>query len=152
MDITWASIGKVTLAVIGTYVFLPAFLVLRDSVLWLAIRHLILTGKAQLNVRKYVTLAHEWNTQHAVNAKMSIYKSGTEYQIDGKLVSAEDYQRHSMRSAEIRKDLRKLELDLDRRAKYLSWLIKHYHQEPFDPINQWKKEEEQHLLAKDDEG
>lgn len=59
MDISWAMIGKVMLVGIVTYIFLPAFLVVRDVVLWWIINSYILTGQAQRNVRQYVALEHE---------------------------------------------------------------------------------------------
>src|SRR5690625_2598269 len=128
MDITWPTIFKVMIAGLGTYILLPAFLVFRDAVLWWAINRYVLNDQAQINVKRYVELHNEWNSDHA-----------------GKRVSTEDgekFDRHFNRSEHIRSELRKLQIDLDRRAKFLNWILKHYNQEPVDPINEWRKDEE----------
>ncbi|WP_445000954.1 hypothetical protein [Halomonas mongoliensis] len=148
MDISWATIGKVMLVGIGTYILLPAFLVVRDAVLWWVINRYILTGQAQLNVRRYVELAHEWNAEHVGNTRVVSDEKGSKHFINGNEVTPEVFNRHFSRSDEIRKDLRKLKIDLDRRAKLLKWMLKHYQQESIDPINEWKKDEEQRLRNK----
>lgn len=148
MDISWATIGKVMLAGIGTYILLPAFLVIRDAVLWWAINRYILNGQAQLNVRRYVELRCKWDTKYAGNTRIKSDEHGSKYFIKGNEVAQEEFNRHSSRSDEIRKDLMKLKIDLDRRAKFLKWMLKHYQQEPIDPINEWIKDEEKRLHNK----
>lgn len=145
MEITWAAVGKVMLAGIGTYIFLPAFLVLRDVVLWWAINRFILNKKAQVNVRRYVNLVNEWNTKYAGYSSISSDETGSRYTVNGQIVTEGDFIKCLNREDVVLRELRALKVDLDRRARFLRWLLKHYHQDIIDPINEWKKEEERRL-------
>ena len=145
MDLSWGAIAKVMLAGLGTYILLPAFLVLRDAVLWMAINKYILTGDLQGKVRRYAELQHKWNTEYAGKVNISSSEEGVTYTFKGQNISVEQWQQHSKSSELVRSELRDLKLNIDRKAKFLKWLLKHYQQEAVDPINEWKKQEDERL-------
>jgi len=109
------------------------------------INRFILTGQAQINMRRYVELRHEWNTRYAGIKKIMSDENGSAHFINHEEVTPENFNQHTRRSDDVRKEMRRLKIDLDRRAKFLRWMLKHYQQEPLDPINEWKKEEEKRL-------
>jgi hypothetical protein len=53
MDITWATIFKVLVVGIGTYVVFPVALILRDYLLWKFINAYILNETLMKNIREY---------------------------------------------------------------------------------------------------
>ena len=67
MDITWATILKVLIAGIGTYVVFPAALILRDYLLWKFINAYILNETLMKHIREYATIITIWNNNFAVN-------------------------------------------------------------------------------------
>lgn len=141
MDITWSAIFKVVSAGLGTYVLLPAFLVLRDFILWKCINKFILNSKAQQNVREYVQEKDKWNNKHAVKKTVSSSGSETSYHIDKTQVFQQEFEGSIEDATATLSKLRDLEKDLNFRARLVKWLVKHYKQDASDPINQWVKEE-----------
>lgn len=127
MDITWVSIFKIMAAGLATYVLLPAALVLRDWLLWHLINFYILNNKLRKEVRRYACLAQQWNEQFSGKRKFP----GDE--IDQGL-------NYLKRSQDTQDELQKSKLFIDRKSRFLTWLLKHYKQEAVNPISEWKKQ------------
>ena len=69
--LTWNAIFKILLVGLGTYVFLPLFLILRDAVLWKVINIFILNDKLRKEIRRYVILTNSWNETYAGKSKIT---------------------------------------------------------------------------------
>ncbi|WFE72135.1 hypothetical protein P8S55_03365 [Halomonas sp. M1] len=149
MDVTWGAIGKVLLAGLVTYIFLPAVLIARDYVLWRVISVYILNDDLKRKVTQYVQLAHKWNNEYAGQSKIEFDDDKTRYLINGQEVSQEDWHQHFEESGQVGQQLRDLKLEIDRKARFFKWLLKHYGQEAIDPINEWKKVEMKRLEKRD---
>lgn len=149
MDVTWGAIGKVLAAGLVTYILLPAVLIARDYILWRVISVYILNNDLKLKVNRYVHLAHKWNKEYAGQSKIAFDDDKTTYLINGQEVSPEDWQKHYDESGQVGQKMRDLKLEIDRKARFLKWLLKHYGQEAIDPINEWKKAEMKRLERRD---
>lgn len=145
MDLTWGAILKVIVAGLGTYVFMPLFMAARDFVLWKIINKYILNGALELKVRRYVELKNKWNAEFIGNSRASTNDGNTIYEINGKQVEASDWAAHLEESKRISRELGELTVHIDRKAWFLKLLITHYKQQAVDPINDWKKYEEERL-------
>lgn len=148
MDLTWGAIGKVMAAGLATYFLLPAILILRDLILWKLVEAFILNEDLRRKLKRYVQIAYDWNSKYAVQSKAQTVGDRTTYTIDGKEVSSEEWFRHFSESNQIGQELRELKFEIDRKARFLRWLLKHYQQDDSDPINDWKRKEFERLNAK----
>lgn len=138
MDITWASIFKIMAAGLATYVLLPAALVLRDWLLWHLINFYILNDKLRNEVRRYAYLAQQWNEEFSGKREFH----GDE--IDQGL-------NYLKRSQDAQDELQKSKLFIDRKSRFLTWLLKHYKQEAVNPIGEWKKQAAEELKRRSGE-
>lgn len=69
MDITWESIFRILAVGMGTYIFLPLLLIIRDMLLWKVITTCLLSKKLRESIKQYALLVHRWNTKYTVKAK-----------------------------------------------------------------------------------
>ena len=141
MDLTWGAIFKVILAGLVTYTILPAFLILRDYIIWKLIGAYILNSDLQQKLKTFVFLTNEWNTKYCVKASSS-YKDGNEvYVIDGKPVSEKEFSEHLLNSSKTSQAINELDLFINRKSRFLDWLLLHYKQQGSNPIQEWKTKE-----------
>lgn len=141
MDITWATIGKVLFAGIGTYVVFPAALILRDYLLWKFINAYILNEELIKNIQEYATRVTIWNNNFAVKTSMKCKDGDMLYTIDGEMVPVEQWKEHYDSRGNLEKMMRKNKLFIDRKSNFLTWMLKHYKQDESNPINDWFKKE-----------
>lgn len=127
MDITWAAIFKVIIAGLVTYVLLPAALILRDWLLWHLINIYILNDNLRKEVRRYAFLAQQWNEEFAGKREFDgdKFDEGLSY---------------LKRTQDAQEELQKCKLYIDRKSRFLTWLLRHYKQEAVNPIGEWKKQ------------
>ncbi len=135
MEITWATIGKILLAGIGTYVIFPAALILRDFLLWKFINAFILNEALMKNIREYAIRVNIWNNNFAVKTSMQLKDTDVLYTIDGEKVSVKKWKEHHDGSDNLAKLMQENKLYIDRKSNFLDWILKHYNQERSDPIN-----------------
>ena len=141
MDITWSAIGKLLVAGLGTYVFLPAALVLRDFVLWQFIRAYSLNSKLRDQITRYAVLVNTWNSNYAVDKTIERKEGKTACAIKGKEVSLQEWTNHLEASNKLSNSIEETELFIRRKSKFLNYLIKHYKQDTTNPIDEWVKNE-----------
>ena len=141
MDITWASIIKVLIAGIGTYVVFPAALILRDYLLWKFINAYILNETLMKNIREYATRITIWNNNFSVNTTMKMEDGKMGYTIDGELVPLKKWKEHYDSRDGLEKMMQENKLYIDRKSNFLTWMLKHYKQDESNPINDWFKKE-----------
>src|SRR5690606_30078371 len=95
MDLSWSAILKVLVAGLATYVLMPAFLILRDLMLWRMVNVFILHDKLRTEVRRYVSMAHQWNTKYVnVESRMDFIEEVVVYSIGGERVTEEAWLRY----------------------------------------------------------
>lgn len=137
MDISWSVIGKVLIAGLGTYVFLPVFLVFRDFILWKLINTYILNKELEEKIRQYAIYINLWNTKYAIKSKISNIDGETTYLMEGKEVTGEKWNKHHNESENISKLMEKTDFYIRRKSNFLNWLLKHYKQDSSNPIDAW---------------
>lgn len=141
MDLSWGSIFKVLVAGLATYVLMPAFLILRDYVLWRVVNAFILNDKLRSEVLRYAAMAHQWNTKYvSVESRLEEAEELTVYSINGKHVTEEAWFRYQKEVDDLQKEIMKAKLYIDRKSRLLTWLFRHYKQETENPIPEWKKQ------------
>ena len=126
MDITWAAIGKVMVAGLATYVLLPAVLIVRDYVLWRLINAYILNDSLRKAVRRYASLADHWNEKYAGTREF-----GSDH---------DEFLKDWESSEKAMREIQDVKLYIDRKSRFLTWLLRHYKQEQINPIGDWKKQ------------
>jgi hypothetical protein len=141
LDITWSAVGKIVLAALGTYVFLPAALILRDYILWKLIGAYILNSALREQITRYAVLANTWNTQFTGKKTIESEKDKTTYMINGVEVSPQEFNRHLEDSRKLEASIDEAEFFIRRKSKFLNYLIKHYKQDATNPIEEWVKKE-----------
>jgi hypothetical protein len=141
MDLTWGAIGKILIAGLGTYTLLPAFLILRDYLLWKLIGAYILNDDLRSKLKQFVFLANEWNIKFCGQATGSYKDESSVYLIDGKSVTREKFDQYLLDSDVMSKKINELELFINRKSRFLDWLLQHYKQQGSNPIKQWKEKE-----------
>lgn len=141
MDLTWGSILKVLVAGLATYVLMPAFLILRDYVLWLVVKTFILNDKLRTEVLRYAAMANEWNAKYAeVESRIDHTDDETVFSIGGDQVTQEVWLKHNKETEDLQKSIMEVKLYIDRKSRLLTWLFRHYKQETENPIPEWKKQ------------
>lgn len=141
MDLSWGSIFKVLVAGLATYVLMPAFLILRDYVLWRAVSTFILNDKLRTKVLSYAAMAHQWNTKYTtVESRMDHTVEGAVYSIGDARVTEEAWLKYQKEVDDLQKRIMETKLYIDRKSRLLTWLFRHYKQETENPIPEWKKQ------------
>lgn len=147
-DISWNAIGKLLLVGFGTYVFLPAALVLRDLVLRKVIGLLILNEKLEKDITQYAWKEMQWDQKYS-QSYGSGYKEGKEiYLIDDVEVGMDEYLEFSSKQHEIRHSMRTLYANINNKSALLNWLNKHYKQDEDNPIPEWLEDERKRFSRK----
>ncbi|MGQ8367433.1 hypothetical protein [Glaciecola sp. 1036] len=145
MDLTWGAIFKVIIAGLGTYTVLPAFLILRDYLIWKLIGAYILNDDLQSKIKQFVFLTTEWNTKYCKNATRT-NKDGIEvYIIDGQPATKGEFDQYLVDMDRVSKLINELDLFINRKSRFLNWMLKHYKQEGSNPIQAWKDKELERL-------
>jgi hypothetical protein len=140
LDISWCAIFKVILAGSFTYVILPALLVLRDLCLHYAIGKFILTSK--LNIHIMMCESDRWYLDNKYNksVKVSYSSNGSTYEVDGQLVSKEQYLEYEQGKNFHLKRVEYTDSKIVFRHNLITWLTKHYQQaEGGNPIPELRK-------------
>jgi hypothetical protein len=132
MDITWSAILKVMIAGLATYVLLPAALILRDMLLWKLINTLILNDGLRKKIRDYALKADEYNVKYSGEHKFE----GDEFENGLDFLSA---------SQKAQNEIQDLRLYINRKSRFLNWLLVHYKQEFDNPIQEWKKQAKEEI-------
>jgi len=141
MDLTWGTIFKVLVAGLGTYTLLPAFLILRDFILWKLIGAYILNADLRAKLKQYVYLANKWNTEFCKQATRSNKDGKTVFVIDGEPSSQEEFNKYLSDSERLSKQINELDLFIGRKSRFLDWMLQHYKQQGSNPIQDWKDKE-----------
>lgn len=141
IDITWGTIAKLMLVGFGTYVFLPAALILRDWVLQKAIQTFILNEKFEKKISEYGWRQAAWE-KHFAKSFGGGYRDGIEYHFVGDdEVDENTYLEFTAKQYEAQSKLRQLYLEIDNKSALLNWLLKHYKMQETNPIPKWIEEE-----------
>ncbi|MCL1056906.1 hypothetical protein L2729_02730 [Shewanella gelidimarina] len=146
MDLTWASVLKVVIAGVGTYILLPAFLILRDLLIWKLITTCILTKKLRNSVKQYAHLVHKWNSIYTVKAVEG--KSG--YVLGGTSVDKAKFDDHINKMDIVSDKINDLDLYIKRRSRLLGLMLEHYKHKGINPIPEWLEKE--HKKAESGQG
>lgn len=141
MDLSWATILKVMVAGLATYVLMPALLILRDYVLWRVVNAFILNDKLWTEVLRYAAMAHQWNTKYTtVEGRMDHIDDDVVFSVGGERISEEAWIRYQKEVDDLQKRIMESKLYIDRKSRLLTWLFRHYKQETENPIQDWKKQ------------
>ena len=140
MDITWATIGKLLLTGLSTYVVFPAVLIFRDYLLWKFIDYFILNEKLHEKIRGYAIRANMWNETYAIKKSKGIKDGKGTYTLNGKEVTQKQWNDHKAIEDDLRKYMQTDMHYIKRKAVFLSWLLKHYKQDESNPIDGWLKD------------
>lgn len=138
MDLTWSAIFKVLSVGLATYILMPAFLILRDYLLWRLVNAYILNNELRRAVFRYAALAHRWNSKHVVESKIDSSSGEVIYTIGGEEVSKDAWYKFQKESDSLQRQISELKLLIDRKSRLLTWLLRHYKQEQTNPIDDWK--------------
>lgn len=149
LDISWGAIGKVLIAGLGTYVLLPAALVLRDFVLWRVIDAYILNRELRSKIEQHADLVHMWNKEYAVDRCVRHEGGKTTYTINGEKVTPQQWEQHRLASDRTEKSIEEIDLYIRRKSNFLNWLMRHYKQDATNPIPDWFQNDVERLKKRD---
>jgi len=141
MDLTWGAIFKILIAGLGTYTLLPAFLILRDFLLWKLIGAYILNDDLRSKLKQFVFLANEWNTKYCKKATRSNKDGNDVFIIDGQPATQEEFNTYLSDSDKMSDKINELNLFINRKSRFLDWMLQHYKQQGSNPIQAWKDKE-----------
>ncbi len=125
---------NVALVAVGTYVFLPLFLVLRDFLLWQAIDRFVITEALTSKINLYPKLVTEWNSKFVGNVSVSSGDGKTIYKINEEEVSKESYDEYRKERDHLQGVMNQTIWYIQRRSNLVAWLLRHYKQESDNPI------------------
>ena len=137
MDITWSAIGKLLLAGLGTYVLLPAILILRDYILWKLVNTFILNEKLRRKVKSLAIFMQLWNENYAKDVKINSENNKTTYFVGGEELTSEEFKSYREKEDKLKSQIEEAQLYIKRKSNFLNWLLKHYKQDATNPINDW---------------
>lgn len=128
IDISWATMLKIVTVSIGTYIVLPAFLVLRDLLLHWIIGKLILTK--ELNILIMVCEGDRWfiNNRYNKSTKISYGANSIYCEIDGEPVTKEKFEEYEKGKNFHVGRFEYADSKIAFRHNLLTWLTKHYEQ------------------------
>lgn len=140
LTIGWGTIAKLLLAGIGTYVLIPAFLVVRDWLLWKAIEKFILTDRLRALITMRANDVWYLNNKYNYQRQVKMGPDGSKYYLNDIEVSWEEFNNvnaaiefHSNRA-----DV--AGTNIVWKSNLLNWLLRHYKQEgDSNPIVKWEK-------------
>lgn len=140
LTIGWGTIAKLLLAGIGTYVLIPAFLVVRDWLLWKAIEKFILTDRLRALITMRANDVWYLNNKYNYQRQVKMGQDGSKYYLNDIEVSWEEFNNvnaaiefHSNRA-----DV--AGANIVWKSNLLNWLLRHYKQEgDSNPIVKWEK-------------
>lgn len=140
LTIGWGTIAKLLLAGIGTYVLIPAFLVVRDWLLWKAIEKFILTDRLRALITMRANDVWYLNNKYNYQRQVKMGQDGSKYYLNDIEVSWEEFNNvnaaiefHSNRA-----DV--AGTNIVWKSNLLNWLLRHYKQEgDSNPIVKWEK-------------
>jgi hypothetical protein len=141
MDLTWGAIFKVLIAGLGTYTLLPAFLILRDFLLWKLIGAYILNNDLRSKLKQFVFLVNESNTKYCKKATRSNKGGNDVFIIDGQPATQEEFNTYLSDSDKMSDKINELNLFINRKSRFLDWMLQHYKQQGSNPIQAWKDKE-----------
>lgn len=143
ISLTFESILKVTLVGVASYIFAPAFLILRDLVLWFIVQRVIITKKLKADVTIWADakgIEDEFIERLKGAQRIDNGEGGVHYQIGGTECSESEYKEmvhEKQRVGEIRVTLQP---NINFKEKLISWIFKHYEQtESANPVTENKK-------------
>ena len=148
MDITWGALGKLLLAGLGTYVMLPAVLILRDYILWKFIKAYILNDKLRQKVKAHAVFVHGWNKDFAYDVKITSKDGEATYVVGEKELSLDEFKLYRQKADKMEKQIEETKLFINRKSNFLNWLLKHYKQDATNPIDEWFKSDTKRLIEK----
>jgi len=137
LDITWSAIGKLLLAGLGTYVLLPAILILRDYILWKLVNTFILNEKLRRKVKSLAIFMQLWNENYAKDVKINSENNKTTYFVGGEELTSEEFKSYREKEDKLKSQIEEAQLYIKRKSNFLNWLLKHYKQDATNPINDW---------------
>lgn len=126
---------------LGTYVFAPAFLVLRDFVLWKIIKRFVLNDRLHTLIE--MRAGDVWYLKHKYNYSRSIRgsTSGTKYLLNEAEVSEEKFKEVSEAISVHERRADSAGAEIAWRSNLVNWLLRHYKQEgTSNPIPQWERD------------
>ncbi len=147
MDLTWSAILKVLVAGLGTYTLLPLFLILRDFLLWKVIGAYILNSDLRSKLKQFVYLANEWNTKYCKKAVRSNKDGNEVFIIDGQPVTKDEFDKYLSESDKMSETINELDLFINRKSRFLDWMLQHYKQQGSNPIQEWKDKELERITS-----
>ena len=134
MDITWLSIFKVFLVGIGTYILIPAILMVRDNLIWLFIKKFIINEKFNADLRKYAFLQVQWNERCVSSDAIKGELSQDGFSINGNSFKKDEFGQHFIDFFKVQDELNRLNLVVVRKSRKLDLLLFHYKQIYENPI------------------
>lgn len=140
LTIGWGTIAKLLLAGIGTYVLIPAFLVVRDWLLWKSIEKFILIDRLRALITMRANDVWYLNNKYNYQRQVKMGQDGSKYYLNDIEVSWEEFNNvnaaiefHSNRA-----DV--AGTNIVWKSNLLNWLLRHYKQEgDSNPIVKWEK-------------
>jgi hypothetical protein len=141
LQISWETLGKLTLAGVGTYVLAPALLVLRDIVLWKVIRRFVLNDKLYRQIQMRANDVWYLNNRYNYSRSIEDSTSGTKYFLNDTEVSEMEFQKISDAISFHGKRADRAAAEIRWKSNLLNWLLRHYSQEnSANPIPNWESE------------
>jgi len=140
IEISWATIGKLVIAGLATYVLLPLALVVRDWLLRKTIQKIVLTQNCKKKITELAWLERQLD-KHYSQPSGGGWKDGEEfYRIGEKIVPQHEYLKYCGKQHEIMSRLKILELELHNRSSVMAWVFHRYKQAEPNPVPQWVEE------------
>src|SRR5690606_18558788 len=140
LTIGWGTIAKLLLAGIGTYVLIPAFLVVRDWLLWKAIEKFILTDRLRALITMRANDVWYLNNKYNYQRQVKMGQDGSKYYLNDIEASWEEFNNvnAALECHSNRADVAGTNIVWKRNL--LNWLLRHYKQEgDSNPIVKWEK-------------
>ncbi len=122
-------------AALATYVLLPAVLVLRDYVIWKLVSVYVLNDNLRSEIRRYAMLSDD-------------YKKNCSGSHDFPLGKEKEGFAFVAKSQKVSDELNKTKFYIDRKSRFLSWMLKHYKQDGKNPIDEWLKQAHEEVANK----
>ena len=139
LSISWSTIVKLMAAGAGTYIILPALLIIRDLLLWKTIEYFILNSKLQMLINIRANDVWHLNNRYNYQRKMTLGNEG-KYYLDEKEVSQEEFYEVAEAIEFHGNRADKAGATILWRSNLINWILQHYKQDKIsNPIPEWEK-------------
>lgn len=149
ITISWSTIVKMMIAGFGSYVLLPAALILRDWVLRRLLERYFLNEDLERKINEYAWKERMWDTKYSKSHGQRYSGDGAiTYLVDGEEVDMNTWITFQTRQTELLRELRDLYSFINSRSSFVKWIFSHYRQNEENPIPEWVAQEQERLREK----